>query len=60
VGDSYGARALPATFLIDEAGTLRQQRLGPLVTGDGASPWSRAWLASQVQALLEAGTDQPA
>ena len=55
VAQSYGVRALPATFLIDGAGTLRQQRLGPLVTGEVGTAWSRAWLAAQVQALLEGG-----
>jgi thiol-disulfide isomerase/thioredoxin len=55
VADTYGVRALPATFLIDDAGALRQQRLGPLVTGEVDTPWSAAWLASQVHALLESG-----
>jgi thiol-disulfide isomerase/thioredoxin len=54
VAQSYGVRALPATFLIDDAGALRQQRLGPLLKGEVGTPWSRAWLASQVQALLGA------
>ena len=53
VAQNYGVRALPATFLIDEGGTLRQQRLGPLVKGEVDTAWSRAWLAAQVQALLE-------
>jgi thiol-disulfide isomerase/thioredoxin len=55
VADSYGVRALPATFLIDADGTLRQQRLGPLLTGEDDAAWSRAWLASRVRALLETG-----
>ena len=66
VAQSYGVRALPATFLIDAGGALRQQRLGPLATGEVDTAWSRAWLAAQVQALLEGGaqgairTDQAA
>ncbi|TME27312.1 MAG: TlpA family protein disulfide reductase [Chloroflexi bacterium] len=50
---SYGVRALPATFLIDQRGVLRQQRLGPLAQGDGETPWTRSWIARQVQAFLE-------
>ena len=49
---AYGVRALPATFLIDQQGVLRQQRLGPLVSGDANTAWSEAWLEDQVQALL--------
>ena len=52
---SYGVRALPATFLIDRQGILRQQRLGPLVDGGASTPWSREWLASQVRSLLATG-----
>ena len=55
VAQSYGVRALPATFLIDAGGALRQQRLGPLAKGEVDTAWSRAWLAAQVQALLEGG-----
>jgi thiol-disulfide isomerase/thioredoxin len=49
---SYGVRALPATFLIDQRGVLRQQRLGPLVEGGADTPWSGAWITEQVRALL--------
>jgi thiol-disulfide isomerase/thioredoxin len=52
---SYGVRALPATFLIDRRGVLRQQRLGPLVEGDAATAWSEPWLAQQVRQLLAEG-----
>jgi cytochrome c biogenesis protein CcmG, thiol:disulfide interchange protein DsbE len=52
---AYGVRALPATFLVDRQGVLRQQRLGPLVDGDATTAWSRAWLDNQVRALLAAG-----
>ena len=52
---SFGVRALPATFLIDQAGVLRQQRLGPLVDGGPSTPWSREWVAAQVRALLASG-----
>jgi peroxiredoxin len=48
----YGVRALPATFLVDSKGVVRQQRLGPLVEGDSSTAWSRAWLEQQVQTLL--------
>jgi len=48
----YGVRGLPATFLIDQHGDLRQQRLGPLVKGEVETPWSRAWIANQVRSLL--------
>jgi len=53
VTQHYGVRALPATFLIDQNGVLRQQRLGPLVEGDRDIPWSSLWIADQVHALLE-------
>jgi peroxiredoxin len=49
---AYGVRALPATFLVDQQGVVRQQRLGPLVEGGANKEWSRAWLAQQVRALL--------
>jgi thiol-disulfide isomerase/thioredoxin len=49
---AYGVRALPATFLVDQQGVLRQQRLGPLVEGEADTAWSRAWLAQQVRAYL--------
>jgi peroxiredoxin len=52
---SYGVRALPATFLVDRDGVLRQQRLGPLVDGGASTPWSREWLANQVRSLLATG-----
>ncbi|MDQ3811330.1 MAG: TlpA family protein disulfide reductase [Chloroflexota bacterium] len=49
---AYGVRGLPATFLIDRAGIVRNQRLGPLLAGDSATQWSEAWLAEQVRSLL--------
>jgi thiol-disulfide isomerase/thioredoxin len=49
---TYGVRALPATFLIDQKGVLRQQRLGPLLGGGADTTWSEAWLAGQVRTLL--------
>jgi thiol-disulfide isomerase/thioredoxin len=52
---SFGVRALPATFLLDQTGVLRQQRLGPLVEGGPSTPWSREWLANQVRSLLASG-----
>jgi len=55
VTQRYGVRALPATFLIDQNGVLRQQRLGPLVEGGADTPWSSAWIVEQVQALLGHG-----
>ena len=56
VAHSYGVRALPASFLIDPRGELRQQRLGPLPRGEVDTAWSRAWIATQVRTLLEGGT----
>ena len=50
---AYGVRALPATFVVDKAGLLRLQRLGPLLSGDANTTWSEAWLAAQVGGLLE-------
>jgi len=50
---TYGVRALPATFLIDRNGILRQQRLGPLSPGGVETAWSRAWIAARVRALLQ-------
>ena len=50
---AYGVRALPATFVVDKAGLLRLQRLGPLLSGDANTTWSEAWLAAQVRGLLE-------
>jgi thiol-disulfide isomerase/thioredoxin len=52
---AYGVRALPATFLIDQQGVLRQQRLGPLLAGGADTTWSEAWLAAQVRSLLGSG-----
>jgi len=49
---AYGVRALPATFLIDRQGVVRQQRLGPLVSGGRETAWSEPWLAEQVRGLL--------
>jgi thiol-disulfide isomerase/thioredoxin len=52
---AYGVRALPATFLIDQQGVLRQQRLGPLLPGGAETTWSEPWLAAQVRTLLASG-----
>jgi thiol-disulfide isomerase/thioredoxin len=52
---AYGVRALPSTFLIDQRGVLKLQRLGPLATGGSETTWSGAWLADQVRALLATG-----
>jgi thiol-disulfide isomerase/thioredoxin len=52
---AYGVRALPATFLIDQHGVVREQRLGPLLTGGADTTWSEAWLATQVRNLLATG-----
>jgi thiol-disulfide isomerase/thioredoxin len=49
---AYGVRALPSTFLIDQRGVLRQQRLGPLLAGGPETTWSETWLAAQVRGLL--------
>jgi thiol-disulfide isomerase/thioredoxin len=49
---AYNVRALPSTFLIDKQGVLRQQRLGPLLTGGAETTWTPAWIAAQVQGLL--------
>jgi len=49
---SYGVRALPSTFIIDQSGTVREQHLGPLVDGDAATPWSQAWVEARVRELL--------
>jgi cytochrome c biogenesis protein CcmG, thiol:disulfide interchange protein DsbE len=56
VSHRYGVRALPATFLIDAEGDVRQQRLGPLVDDGRNSAWTPEWLASQVHGLA-AGAD---
>ena len=48
----YGVRALPATFLIDQQGILREQRLGPLVPGDADTAWSSVWVMRRVESLL--------
>ena len=52
---AYGVRALPSTFLIDQRGVLKLQRLGPLATGGPETTWSEAWLANQVRSLLASG-----
>jgi thiol-disulfide isomerase/thioredoxin len=52
---AYGVRALPSTFLIDQRGVLKLQRLGPLATGGPETMWSEPWLAEQVRGLLAAG-----
>jgi thiol-disulfide isomerase/thioredoxin len=49
---TYGVRGLPATFVIDKAGTVRVQRLGPLLPGGPETTWSEPWLAEQVHNLL--------
>jgi hypothetical protein len=48
----YGVRGLPATFLIDRQGTVRLQRLGPLLEGGPETTWSEPWLAQQVRDML--------
>jgi thiol-disulfide isomerase/thioredoxin len=52
---AYGVRALPSTFLIDQHGVLKLQRLGPLATGGPETTWSEPWLADQVRGLLASG-----
>jgi thiol-disulfide isomerase/thioredoxin len=52
---AYGVRALPSTFLIDQNGVLKLQRLGPLANGGPETMWSEAWLAEQVRGLLASG-----
>ena len=52
---AYGVRALPSTFLIDQHGVLKLQRLGPLTTGGSETTWSEPWLSDQVRALLTSG-----
>jgi thiol-disulfide isomerase/thioredoxin len=49
---TYGVRGLPATFVVDRAGMVRVQRLGPLLPGGAETTWSEAWLAEQVRNLL--------
>jgi len=49
---AYGVRGLPATFLIDRQGVVREQRLGPLLAGGSETTWSEPWLAEQVRGLL--------
>jgi peroxiredoxin len=51
---AYGVRALPASFLIDKSGVLRQQRLGQLASGGRETAWSADWLRDQVRTLLAA------
>jgi thiol-disulfide isomerase/thioredoxin len=52
---AYGVRALPSTFLVDQRGILKLQRLGPLASGGSETMWSEAWLADQVHSLLASG-----
>ncbi len=52
---TYGVRGLPSTFLIDQRGILKLQRLGPLATGGPETTWSEPWLADQVRTLLATG-----
>jgi thiol-disulfide isomerase/thioredoxin len=51
----YGVRALPSTFLIDQNGVVKLQRLGPLASGGPETTWSEPWLADQVRAMLATG-----
>jgi len=51
---AYGVRALPSTFLVDQRGILRLQRIGPLLEGGPEVTWSEAWLADQVRQMLAA------
>ncbi|MBV9173441.1 MAG: TlpA family protein disulfide reductase [Chloroflexi bacterium] len=48
----YGVRALPATFIVDQQGVVRQQRLGPLSSGGPETTWSEPWVAQQVRDML--------
>jgi thiol-disulfide isomerase/thioredoxin len=52
---AYGVRALPSTFLIDQQGILKLQRLGPLASGGPETMWSEPWLADQVRSLVASG-----
>lgn len=52
---AYGVRALPSTFVVDQRGTLKLQRLGPLAPGGPETAWSEPWLAQQVRGLLASG-----
>jgi thiol-disulfide isomerase/thioredoxin len=49
---TYGVRGLPATFLVDQQGIVRIQRLGPLLPGGAEIMWSEPWLADQVRGML--------
>src|SRR5205823_11663150 len=49
---AYGVRALPSTFLVDQHGILRLQRIGPLLPGGAETMWTEPWLADQVRAML--------
>jgi thiol-disulfide isomerase/thioredoxin len=49
---AYGVRALPATFIVDQEGVLRQQRLGPLLSGGPETTWSEPWVAQQLHSML--------
>jgi thiol-disulfide isomerase/thioredoxin len=51
---AYGVRALPSTFVVDQRGILRLQRIGPLLQGGTETTWSEAWLADQVRGMLGA------
>lgn len=51
---AYGVRALPATFLLDRSGVLREKRLGALLTDGGSTtPWTTAWVRTQIDDLLQ-------
>ena len=52
VTQRYGVATLPATFVIDQQGDLRQEHLGPLVEGDAQTEWSAPWVEQQARALL--------
>ena len=53
---SYNVRALPATFLVDRDGRLREQRLGAVAVGnDPVTPWTGAWITRRALELLAVG-----
>ncbi len=52
VARKYGARGLPATFVVDRHGVLREAHLGQLLSGDAGTPWTSAWLEARVRELL--------
>ncbi len=50
----FGVRGLPATFLLDRSGVVREARLGQLLAGDAQTAWTPDWLAARIRALLAA------